>query len=156
VAAVAGRIEQGLLRGLGEATPYGLFAAGLEPVGPLKPKIAGRAGYEPPERFRLVTFAQRGGPVGERGLNAEAAMLAFLCAGAEGSPDLRGLAFRQMDGFLGFNPLGRPQLDEKTGLLMHGPVGRGLSNAPVWAEGGVSGGWSLEGTAWLLALLAHL
>lgn len=148
---VLDRFTTGFLVNSSAANPYGRFATAVVPAGPLRPRPGNRGGVEPPERFQLRWFGPHGGP----GLNASQLTLAAVAlewARETGQADLEQAALQQVNGLLGFNPLGLDQVGAEN-AVPRGFVGR--ADYPVWAAESEGRG-AIAPNAALLSVLARL
>lgn len=152
---VLDRFTQGFLINGAALSPYGQFAAALEPVGAPRPRPGNRGGFEPPERFQVRWFSYRGSPAGECGRNADQLALTAMAlewARETGQADLERTALQQLNWLLGANPLSLNQLAAER-AVPNGITGR--ADHPVWSEGSTGQG-AVAPNAALLAVLAAL
>ena len=152
---VLDRFAQGFLVNGSALSPYGQFLAGLEPLGAPRPRPGNRGGFEPPEFFQVRSFAARGTPAGESGLNADLltlAAVAFDWARETGQADLERAGLQQLNWLCGVNPLGLNQLAGERAV----PWGlAGRADHPVWTDRSPGRG-AIAPNAALLSALAGL
>jgi len=158
------RLTDGFLLGMARLSPYGQFAAALEPA------------VATPGSFTVYHFSHRQAWVRDHGLNCDLLAMATVALERErdtGRRELREMAVRQVSWILGANPLGygmlegfathpAPGMDPNLGTgiipggLPNGIIGRGVDNVPSWGATWDSREYWLPQNAFLLTTLSLL
>lgn len=152
---VLNRYIRGVLLAGAAMNPYGGLPAGIEAVGPQRPRPDNR-GFLPPEKIRARTYPSDHESIAP---GAEAVRLLFAVvllerASAAGDPALAKIACQQVNHLLGLNPENRLLWSHRR--VLQGLIGRGPEGVPVWRPPYSESGSDLPGNAWLLALHALL